>query len=215
MRLRLTVVLGLLLLAGVTLRLAPDVRERAAGAAVYAIPGVIADWTSGEGAPEWALPSDPNERATSRRTYRRGPQTAWVAVSFFTRQDEPRRRAAVNFIHPLRHTVRIDGLTLAVALNGRAESRTHLQAALIQFGDRQRLVVIYWHQMGESAYGGEYAYRLALTRDILLARRADSALVRIGVPVPPGDSPAPALGLAAELAPSLYAAAAQFGSGGR
>lgn len=202
---RLGLVLGFLFLAGAAIVFAPAVREQR-GHALLALAPSPAGWTSIDGAPEWALPVDPNERSAVRRTYQRGPETLWVSVALFTGQQEPERRAAINLIYPEKNTVRIDRLPFTLSLNGSTDRPLDLPAMVIQRHQEQRLLVVYWHQMGRQAYGSEYAYRLALTRDILFTRRADSALVRIAAPLPPGGSPEQGLVPLREVAPAIYAA---------
>ncbi|MBI2527060.1 MAG: exosortase-associated EpsI family protein [Candidatus Rokubacteria bacterium] len=208
---RLGLLLGLLLVAGATIVLIPGVREQRDHALLALAPSP-AGWTSLEGAPEWALPVDPNGRSALRRTYQRGPDTLWVSVAVFSRQQEPERRAAINLIYPERNTVRIDRLPFTLSLNGSPDPPLELPAMVIQRDQERRLLVVYWHQMGRRAYGSEYAHRLALTRDILFARRADSVLVRIATPLPPEGTLDQRLGPLREIAPALYAAVRLAGS---
>jgi len=84
---------------------------------------------------------------------------------------------------------------------------TTVPARLIHRGGRQ-YVVAYWYQIGSRVYGGDYRYRWALVRRILLARRGDSLLIRIAVSVDRDQGLSRSLSVAAELAPPLYAALA-------
>jgi EpsI family protein len=58
---------------------------------------------------------------------------------------------------------------------------------LTRKGDAIRLV-LYWYQFGNSAFGGEFEYRLHQLKRALLERRSDGAVVRLATPVPPGQS---------------------------
>jgi EpsI family protein len=208
---RLALVLALLGAAAAALYFAPPVREMTGAAVLYKLPAVLGAWTATDGAPEWVLPIDPNERGAVRRTYRDGPRVAWVSAALFTRQDDSRRKPSINLIYPQERVSLIERVPLRVALNGSPAQAQALPAVVVH--DRgQRLVVGYWHQIGSRAYGNEYSYRAALLRDILLSRRADAILVRIAVPARPEEGLAGALGAVAELAPPIYAALAPGGS---
>ena len=54
-------------------------------------------------------------------------------------------------------------------------------------------------------YGSEYDFRIALMRDMVLARRADSMLVRIATPLGPTLQLATDLTMVERLATELYA----------
>jgi len=167
-----------------------------------ALPSTLGAWTAMDGVPEAVLPFDDHEAAAVRRTYRNGERVAWVSVALFTHQDEPLRRASVQHIYPETHVIRIERADLTVALDG--QTPTTVPARLIQRrGDRQH-VVAYWYQIGGYIYSSEYSYRWALVRRILLARRGDSLLVRIAVPVDQAHGASQSLSAAAELGPPLY-----------
>jgi EpsI family protein len=206
-------VLGLLAAAGGVILLAPSVGERSGGAGLYGLPSALSGWTVAPGAPDTALPVDPNEKISVRRTYRRGDRVLWVSVALFGRQDLPDRRASLNLIYPEKNTTRIERLPFALALNGSVDSALSLPTVMVQREQQQRLLVVYWHQLGTHAYGNEYRYRLAMMRDILLDRRADMILVRIGAPLESEERPEQALALVKELAPALYAAVKAVASG--
>jgi EpsI family protein len=139
-----------------------------------------------------------------RRTYRSGQRIAWVSVALFTRQDDPLRRVSVNRIYPEQQVALVEPVDITVALDG--SSPTTLRARVIHWG-RERQAIVYWHQIQRRTYGSEYAFRLALMRRVLVARRGDSALVRIAVPVDQMDL-ARSLGSIVELGPPLHAALA-------
>jgi EpsI family protein len=205
---RLALTLVLLAMAAATVYAVPPVRETFGPGALYALPMELGDWTASEGAPEWALPLEPRERGGVRRTYHSGRRVAWVAVGLFTRQDDPARRASINHIYPRQNTSLIEGVPFSVPLN--ATSTGHLPlTALDIHQDRQRLVIVYWNQLGRRAYGSEYAFRLALLGEILFSRRADTLLVRISVPVDQAAGRSAALAIAADLAPRLHAAVSE------
>jgi EpsI family protein len=77
---------------------------------------------------------------------------------------------------------------------------------IIHHQDSHRLLVAYWHQIGNRIYGGEYRFRLALMRELILARGVDSMLVRIATPLGTGLSGADERTIVESLAPSIYAA---------
>jgi EpsI family protein len=189
---RLVVVLGLLTATAAGWYLASPVRECASAAVLDELPGTLHGWTGAEGIPDGMLPGDPSEAARVRRTYRSGRRVAWVSVALFTRQDEPDRRASINRIYPEKDVSRVERVTLP-----------RVDAALVSGADR-RFLVAYWRQIGRRTYASELRFRLALMREILFARRGDSLLVRVAVPVGP-DGPAEALATAAELTPILEA----------
>jgi EpsI family protein len=202
---RLLVVLGLVGLAGAGLYLVPPVREPRSPAVLYALPAAVGAWTSIEGVPETTLPVDPKEVGSVRRTFQRGKQTAWVTVALYGRQDDPRRRASLNHLYVERRSGRVDRLELPVALNGTPDTRIALSGRLVTHGP-ERILVAYWYQVGRRPLGNESGFRLALMRSILLSRQADSALVRIAVPLREGERPeAAALPVLVELAPALHA----------
>ena len=174
-------------------------------ASLHAVPAVLGSWTATEGAPEENLPSDPNEKSVVRRTYRSGRQVAWVSIALFGGQNNDGRRASVNKIYPQRSVSLIEPLSLTVALNGPSAGPVALPAVALH-QDAQRLVVVYWHQIGRQTFSSEYRFRLALTREILLDRRADSLLVRIAVPGTDRAGIAQALETVSTLAPLLYTA---------
>jgi len=205
---RLAVLLGLLAAAGGLIVLTPEVREGQSGSRIHSLPAEIAGWTATEGAPESALPIDPNEKASIRRAYRRDERVIWVSIALFTRQDDPDQRASINRIYPERNTSRIEQMTLPITLNGMPDSVITVPAVVVHTGE-ERLVVVYWHQLGQRAYGSDYRYRLALMREVLFARRGDAVLVRLAIPVEPSEAPRDMLRATSELAPALHAALIQ------
>lgn len=203
---RLGMVLGLLVVAAGAIHLAPPLTEAVSPGVLDGIGRSLAGWTATETAPEPVLPRDPREIGAVRRMYRSGARSAWISVGLFTRQDDPLRRPSINHIYAGDHAARIEPVDLRVALDG--SSSTRLPAVVIHRGD-QPLGVVYWHQIGQRAYASEYRFRLALMQRILVARRGESALVRIVVPVHRGDDPVRAFEAVAELGPPLYAAVAE------
>lgn len=194
-RRRLVVVLGLLTATAAGWYLAPPVRECASTAALDELPATLQGWTGVDGIPDRILPGDPAEATMVRRTYRSGRRVAWVSVALFTRQDEPDRRASINLIYPEKDVSLVERMALRRA-----------DAALISGADR-RFLVVYWRQIGRRMYASELRFRLALMRQILFARRGDSLLVRIAVPVGPEGLPE-ALVTATELTQLLEAVVA-------
>ena len=202
---RLGVVLALLASTGGAVHWLPPLRDRDAPALDTALPSMLGAWTATEGVPEAVLPFDDHEAAAVRRTYRDGQRVAWISVGLFTHQDDPLRRASVQHIYPEAHVVRIEAADLTMALDGRGPIT--IPARVIHRGGRQH-VVAYWYQMGRRVYGSDYWYRWALVRRIVLARRGDSLLVRIAVPVDRAQGLSRAQSAVAELGPPLYAALA-------
>jgi len=202
---RLTAALALLAAAAGVVYLVPPVHGGANTAALYGFPANLGGWTGTEGAPEWALPVDPRERAAIRRTYRSGRELAWVSVAVFARQDDVSRRASINLIYPERNSSLLEPVPLTASLTGAPASPMGLPARLVH-QERQRLLVAYWHQIGRRPFGSELRYRMALMRDLIVSRRGDSILVRIAVPVSPEDSLAEPLRTVSALAPLLHQA---------
>ena len=200
---RASMLLVLMAMAFGVIAFVPPVQDGDRGFGVNAIPTSLAGWAATDGAPEEALPRDPNETVSFRRTYREGDRVAWVSVALFVRQDDPKRRASLNLVHPEANAKRIEGLRVPISLNGTADTPVTLPAKVIHAGDG-RLLVVHWYQIGGRIYGSEYWYRLALLRDVLVERRADTVLVRIAVPADRGG-PEGALRVVATLAPPLYA----------
>lgn len=194
MRARLIAVLALLVLAAGAIVLTPRVRECPRAAPLEGLPTILAGWTDADGIPDETLPIDPSEVAAVRRTYRSGPRVAWVSVALFTRQDDPERRASINRIYPEQDVSRVERAALPTA-------SPRPNAVVVSRRDR-RVVVAYWYQIAGQTYASETRFRLALMREILLARRGDSLLARVAVPVAP-DGIAASLASAAELAAAL------------
>ena len=198
---RLGVILILFAATAGILHMAPPVTDAMKPVSVYAVPMTLGTWSGADGVPEEILPADPNEKLSVRRTYRDGDHVAWISVALFVGQD----RGSINKIYPQRSVNRIEPVTFTAALNGSATSPLVLPAVIIH-QDSRRLLVAYWHQIGNRVYGDEYRFRFAQMRDMIFARRADSMLVRIATPA----GPAPQLGMdlatVAGLASDMYAA---------
>jgi EpsI family protein len=203
-RWRLGIVLGLLVGAAGAAYGTPPVPESETLDVLERLPTTLAGWTARDGIPESLLPPDPHEMAAVRRTYRSGQRIAWISVALFTRQDDPLRRVSVNHVYPEQQVALVEPVDIRVALDG--SSPTTLRARVIHRGGEQHAIV-YWHQIQRRTYGSEYSFRWALMRRILVARRGDSVLVRIAVPVDQTD-PARSLAGVAELGPPLHAALA-------
>jgi EpsI family protein len=203
---RLAVTLMLFGLGALALNMPLSVQGTVEPASLNALPATLGSWTGTDGIPEEYLPSDPNEKSVVRRTYRNGAQIAWVSVALFAGQNNDARRASVNKIYPQRNVSIIEPLSFTVPLNGPSASPVALPAVALHQQDAPRLVVVYWHQIGRQTFGSEYRFRLALTREILFARRADSILVRIAVPTTDSSGTAQALETVSTLVPLLYTA---------
>jgi len=202
---RLGVTLILFAVGALALYMPSSVKGTVEPASLHAVPTTLGTWIGADGVPEETLPSDPNEKLAVRRTYRNGDQVAWVSIALFGGQNNDARRASVNKIYPQRSVSLIESLSLTVPLNGPSASPVALPAVAVH-QDSKRLVVVYWHQIGRQTFGSEYRFRLALTREILFARRGDSILVRIAVPGTARSGISQALETVSTLAPLLYTA---------
>jgi len=194
MGLRLATVLILFGMAAFLLHSAAPVTSAVNPASVYAVPNSLGTWTGSDGVPEEVLPVDASEKISVRRTYRHGDQVAWVSVALFVGQDNEIRRASVNRIYPGRAVNRIEPVSLTAPL-----------AAVIVQQEGRRLLVAYWHQIGRRVFGNEYSFRVALMRDIVVDRHADSMLVRIAMPAGPESQLSADLAVVERLAVDLYA----------
>ena len=208
---RLGVTLILFAAGAIVLRMAPPVKSAVSPVSLYAVPLTLGTWVGVEGVPEEILPQDPNERISVRRTYRNGNHLAWVSVALFVGQDDDARRASINKIYPQRGASLIEPVSFAVPLDGSAAGPITLPAVIVH-RDSRRLLVAYWHQIGNRVYGNEYRFRIALMRDVIFARRADALLVRIATPAGPAPQVADDLAVVAGLARSVYAALGQGAS---
>jgi EpsI family protein len=205
---RLAATLILFASTAVVLHLAPPVKGAVNPVSLDALPTTLGTWSAAEGVPEEVLPSDPNEKLSVRRTYRNGNHVAWVSVALFVGQDGEARRASINKLYPQRSVSLIEPVSFALPLHGPATSPITLPGVIVH-QDSRRLLVVYWHQIGKQTYGNEYRFRLALMRDLIFARRADTLLVRIALPATPDRPVREGLDTASELAVPLYAAIVQ------
>lgn len=187
---RLAVVLGLVAAAAGVVSLTPSLRECPQAAALDGLPATLGRWTGVDGISDRVLPMDPSETVAVRRTYHDGPRIASISVALFTRQDEPRRRASINRIYPEKDVSRVEPVAGSPV------------AAVVISGPDRRFLVAYWHQIGNRAYAGESRFRLALMREVLFARRGNSVLVRMAIPVGAGGI-SDALATVGELTPLL------------
>jgi len=203
MGLRLATVLILFGAAAFLLHSAAPVTGAVNPASVYAVPHSLGTWTGSDSVPEEVLPVDSSEKISVRRTYHHGDQVAWVSVALFVGQDNEIRRASVNRIYPGRAVNRIEPVTLAAPLYGAGTSPVRLSAVIVQ-QERRRLLVAYWHQIGRRVFGNEYSFRVALMRDIVVDRHADSMLVRIAMPAGPESQLSADLAVVERLAVDLY-----------
>jgi EpsI family protein len=201
---RLGVTLILFAASAAVLHMAPPVKGAVNPVSLYAIPMTLGTWVGAEGVPEEILPPDPNEKVSVRRTYRDGDHLAWVSVAQFVGQDDDARRASINKIYPQRGASLIEPVSFAARLNGSAAGPITLPAVIVH-QDSRRLLVAYWHQIGNRVYGNEYRFRIALMRDVIFTRRAETLLVRIATPAGPAAQVADDLAVVAGLATSVYA----------
>jgi EpsI family protein len=198
--------LGLILLlfgaAAAVLHTAPPVTSAMSPVTVYGVPMMLGAWSGSEGAPEEILPSDPNERVSVRRTYRQGDRVAWISVALFVGQDNEARRGSINRIYPQRSVSQIIPVPFALPVTG---SSPIALPAVIVHQDSRDILVAYWYQIGPRVYGSEYEFRVALLRDMILARRADSMLLRIATLAGSPTTAATAVAAVERLASELYA----------
>jgi EpsI family protein len=205
---RLGTILILFAATAAVLHLAPPVTGAVNPASLHAVPPRLGQWSGTDGVPDEILPPDPYEKLSLRRTYRNGDRVAWIAVALFVGQDDEVRRGSINKIYPQRSVSRIEPVSFTVALNGPATNPISLPAVIIH-QDSRRLLVAYWHQIGNRAYGNDYRFRFALMRDVVFARRADSMLVRVATPVGSESQVVDDLAVVAALAPDVYTALAK------
>jgi len=208
---RLGVILILFAVAATVLHTARPVTGTVNPVSLFALPETVGVWSGADGVPEEILPSDPNERVSVRRTYRHGARIAWVAVALFVGQEDETRRASVNKIYPQRNVSLIAPAPSIVSLAVPPASPIKLPAVIIH-QDSRRLLVAYWHQIGHRVYGNEYGFRLALMRELVLARHTDTLLIRIAVPVGTNGQVRENLDAVGHLAASLYSTLAPRGS---
>ncbi len=208
---RLGVILVVFAAVAAVLRVAPPAKGAVNPSSLLVVPMALGEWSATVGIPEEILPLDPNEKLSLRRTYRNGPQLAWVSVGLFVGQDDEARRASVNKLYPQQRVSRIEPVSFAVSLTGAGAKPVTLPTVIIHQGS-QHLLVTYWHQMESRVYGSEYHFRLALMRDLIFARRADSLLVRIAVPVGADGHVRERLDTVGHLAVPLYLALAPEGA---
>jgi EpsI family protein len=206
---RLGVTLILFGAGAAVVHLAPPVKAAVNPVLLFALPMTLGEWVGADGVPDDILPSDPSEKLSVRRTYRSGNRVAWVSVSLFVGQDEEARRGSINRIYPQRNVSLIEAVPFTTRLGAPPASPVALPAVLVHQEPEQRILVAYWHQIGNSVHGSEYGFRLALMRDLLFARRADTLLIRIATPAGRGRPVADDLAVVASLAPSVYAALRQ------
>jgi EpsI family protein len=190
------------------LHLAPPVKAAVNPVLLFALPMTLGEWSGADGVPDDILPRDPSEKLSVRRTYRGGGHVAWVSVSLFVGQDEEARRGSINKIYPQRNVTLIEAVPFTARLGGPSVSPVTLPAVLVH-QESERLLVAYWHQIGNSVYGSEYGYRLALMRDLIFTRQADTLLIRIATPASRGRPAADDLAVVTSLAPSVHAALRQ------
>lgn len=185
------------------LHLAPPVKAAVNPVLLFALPTTLGDWSSADGVPEDILPIDPSEKLSVRRTYRNGSHVAWVGVSLFVSQDDAARRGSINRIYPQRSVNLIEAVPFSARLDASGGGPVPLPAVLVHRASEQ-LLVAYWHQIGNSVYGSEYGFRLALMRGLIFERRSDTLLIRIATPAGRGRPVADDLAVVANLAPSVY-----------
>ena len=69
---------------------------------------------------------------------------------------------------------------------------------------QQRVLVLYWFQVGEETFGGEFEKRLIQIRNVLFFGRSDGAVVRLATPVVNSDKIDEAKNRLAAFAAALY-----------
>lgn len=205
---RLGIVLTLFGAGAAVLYLAPPVKAALSPSLLFALPMTLGTWSGADGAPEDILPADPGEKLSERRTYRNGDRVAWVSVSLFVGQDEAARRGSINRIYPQHNVSLIETVPFAARLGGTATGLTTLPAVVVHQG-AEPLFVAYWHQIGNDVYGSEYRFRLALMRDLIFSRRADTLLIRIATSTGRGRPGPDDLAVVSDLASSVHAALRQ------
>jgi hypothetical protein len=201
---RLGLVLGLFAATAGAVYLPPPIRDSGVRAALYALPSGVEGWTGSEGVPEAILPLDPHEMGGIRLTFHERTQTGWVSVAWFTHQDDPTRRASIEWILPQRSASRIDRVPLAILLP--EPPRAFVLPAVVIHQPHQLLLVVYWHQIGRYPYGNDYWFRWARLRRMLFMRQGDSFLIRVAIPVSSPEKLPESLKAAENLARAVYRA---------
>ena len=202
---RLGVVLVIFGAAGAILHTATPVTSAVNPASLFSVPPQVGAWTSVDGVPDDILPLDPNEKLSVRRTYQRGPQTAWVSVALFVGQSDETRQASINKIYPQRNVSLLERMPVTVSLGAPPAEASRIPAVLVHQEAREFLVA-YWHQIGGRVFGNEYRFRMALMRGLLFDRRADTLLVRIAAPAGKESQTTEALAAVSELGSAVHAA---------
>jgi EpsI family protein len=205
---RLGVTLALLTAGALILHTVPPVKGAVNPVSLYALPATLGSWSGVEGVPEEILPPDPSEKLSVRRTYRNGTRVAWISVALFGGQDDETRQASINRIYPQRNASLIEPVPFTLSLAGLPGRSVKLPMVVVH-QESGRLLVAYWHQIGNRVYGNEYLFRLALMRDLIFARRADTLLVRIATPGDQESQVTDRLAVVADLAPAVYGALGQ------
>lgn len=205
---RLGIILVLLGTGAAVIHLAPPVKAAMNPGLLFALPIRLGEWSGADGVPEDILPQDPSEKVSVRRTYRSGDRVAWVSVSLFVNQDEEGHRGSINKMYPQRSVSLIETVPFEARLGVSPERPVPLPAVVVHI-ESERLLVAYWHQIGQRVYASEYRFRLALMRDLIFTRRADTLLVRLATPAGRGHPISNDLALMAGLAPLVYDALGQ------
>ena len=187
------------------LHLAPPVKAAVNPGLLFGLPMTLGEWSGADGVPDDILPRDPNEKLSVRRTYRGRDHVAWISVSLFVAQDEEARRGSVNKIYPQHNVSLIEAVPFTARLGTPPVSPIRLPAVLVHH-ESGRLLVAYWHQIGNNVYGSEYGFRLALMRNLILTRRADTLLIRIATPASRERPMADDLAVVTSIAPTVHAA---------
>ena len=133
------------------------------------------------------------------------PDTDWFSlyVGYYERQTQGKTIHSPKNCLPGGGWEALASRTERVATAGGAVTVNHY---LLQKGTEQALV-LYWYQGRGRVEANEYAVKFDLLRDAALRQRSEEALVRIVVPIRPGEDALPLARTAAQaVIPAVFAA---------
>ena len=169
-----------------------DVRigHTALRASLETIPTRWASWDSAPPPTGSAFTPDVNTSVHLSRGYADGVTTMWVAVDYYPQQPEGRRPAARELLFPRGGWTELQEQRITIPL---AEGSPLEATQVVMRAGTARTLVVYWYQIGAHAIASDHGYRAALVYHRLLHRRADGALVRVGMPLGADDDVSRAL----------------------
>lgn len=197
-----TLAVALIAIAGVLIAADPGVGDTALRAPLEEIPLVLGAWSAGPLADTDAFRQDPGAREHLARTYRDGQRTVRLAVDYYPQQTERHRPAARELLFPGQGWSELT--EQRVHLAGTRADRSLEANLVVMRAPVARMAVLYWYQIGARSIAGDHWYRAALVYHRLVERRADGALVRVGVPLAGTEDAAVAVARHADFVRALY-----------